>query len=133
LRVAHQEGTFVCHRCAATWLGLDPWELWTKVLILCPLGFLCSLILVCFHLRTLSVILLLLTLRGLRKALAGLKEVRRQLRGDESSADQEISRKAIRLRREKVLQGLALVGLPLVFLTEAEYRGKWILEPVKAG
>jgi hypothetical protein len=84
-------------------------------------------------LRILSVILLLLTLRGLRKALTGLKEVRRQRRGYESSSDQEITRRAIRLRREEVLQGLALVKFPLVFLTEAEYRGKWILEPVNAG
>jgi hypothetical protein len=123
-QVVHQEGVFVCNRCAADHLGLNVWCILCRMLLVTVIGFVSMVILAALSRVFLPLAMLIMTVVRLGRdaRLLGASAGKPYL--VESGAAHLVTRWAIQMRRQEVLRGLSLPGTQVVFLSGEEHRAK---------
>jgi hypothetical protein len=114
--ILQEESGFICNKCARRHLGLDPLDLWAKILIGAFLGLFGILLLLRLRLLFLPIAVLLITVGYLGRLFRRLRYCQQELYLYDSTATCRVTQLAIRLRKVEIAQSLHQLESDVIFV-----------------
>jgi hypothetical protein len=114
--ILQKESGFICNKCARRHLGLDPLDLWAKILIVAFLGLFGILFLLKLRRLFLPIAVFLITVGNLGRLFRRLRYCQQELYLYDSTATCRVTQLAIRLRKVEIVQNLHQLEADVVFV-----------------
>jgi hypothetical protein len=114
--ILQEESGFICNKCARRHLGLDPLDLWAKILFGAFLGLVGILFFLRLHRLFLPIAVLLITAGNIGRLFRRLRYCQQELYLYDSTAICRVTQLAIRPRKVEIAQNLHQLEADVVFV-----------------